>query len=100
MKTKSPPATNAKLTLLLHKSAIDQAKKFGAAHSLSVSKMVEFFFEKLDEEKARSLEEFPVADWVLELIQQIPTGTDPGPVTNKRIRKEFHDGKYGKYAGK
>lgn len=88
---------SAKLTLLLNAHAIQKGKSFSKAHGISLSRLVEFFFNKADEQSHRPLNELPMADWVLELINSIPASPSKKTraFSNAGIRTEHYEGRHG-----
>lgn len=60
---------DAKITLSFNANTIIKAKAFADANNISMSRLAEYFFEKITDENFTTLEAYPVADWVLELMQ-------------------------------
>lgn len=59
---------DAKITLSFDAEVITKAKAFAEKNNTSMSRLAEYFFNKIAEEDAKTLEAYPIADWVLELM--------------------------------
>jgi hypothetical protein len=55
---------DAKITLSFDDEVIARAKKFADANNISLSRLTEFLYSRMTQEKYRQLEDLPVADWV------------------------------------
>jgi len=73
---------DSKITLSFDEAVIRKAKKYAAANNISVSRLIEFLLKKITTAEYRSLEDFPVADWV----SQVSEG-EAVYQTKKRTRK-------------
>jgi hypothetical protein len=73
---------NQKVTLSFNDNVIRKAKKYAADNNISLSRLIEFLLTKITSADYRSLEEFPIADWV----NQVAEGE--AIYTIKRNRKE------------
>ena len=51
---------NTKLTVRLDQSAIQTAKKYARNHGISLSKMIQFYFQNLVEEKSENFKPTPL----------------------------------------
>ena len=82
---------DTKLTLSFNDEVINRAKKYAAENNISLSRLIEFLLNKVTSENYRSLEDFPISDWV----NQVAEGE--AVYTTKRIRKnskkEFFESK-------
>ena len=74
---------NNKVTLSFNDDVIRRAKKYAADNNISLSRLIEFLLTKITSADYRSLEEFPIADWV----HQVAEGE--AIYTIKRNRKEL-----------
>lgn len=83
---------DAKLTLLLNEDVIKKAKKFAAGKGLSLSKLTEIMFQKATEKKYASIEDMPIADWVMELAEGTPEYRTK-PRTRKELKEEYYNSK-------
>ena len=70
-----------KLTLHFEQEVIEKAKEFAAANNTSLSRLTEFLYRQITSGNYKTIEEFPVADWV----NQIAEGE---AVYKRRNRKE------------
>lgn len=70
-----------KLTLHFEQEVIEKAKEFAAANNTSLSRLTEFLYRQITSGNYKTIEEFPVADWV----NQIAEGE---AVYQRRNRKE------------
>lgn len=71
---------DTKLTLHFDKSVIEKAKVFAEKNNISLSRLTEFLYRQITSGDYKTLEDFPVADWV----NQIAEGE---AVYTKRSRK-------------
>ncbi|RZL65193.1 MAG: hypothetical protein EOO93_06615 [Pedobacter sp.] len=55
---------DAKLTLSFNQEIVDKAKKYAAANNISLSRLIEHLLTQVTSKEYKSLEDFPVADWV------------------------------------
>ena len=55
---------DTKVTLSFDESVIIQGKKFAEEHNISLSRLVEFLLGNVTSKKYKSLEEFPISEWV------------------------------------
>jgi len=74
---------DAKLTLSLDEAVINKAKRYAASNNVSLSRLVEFLLEKATSPAYKSLEDFPISDWVTEVSE----GAVTYQTTKKRTRK-------------
>ena len=71
---------NTKLTLHFDKGVIEKAKSFAADNNISLSRLTEFLYRQITSGNYKTLEDFPVSDWVNQLAEG-------EPVYVKRTRK-------------
>lgn len=69
-----------KLTLHFDKDVIESAKAFAAENNISLSRLTEYLYRQITSGNYKTLEDFPVADWV----NQVAEGE---AVYKKRTRK-------------
>ena len=55
---------NAKLTLSFNEEVIKKAKKYAEDNDISLSRLIEFLLKKVTSTDYKSLEQYPIADWV------------------------------------
>ncbi|MCK9411038.1 MAG: DUF6364 family protein [Prolixibacteraceae bacterium] len=74
----------AKLTLYFNQDVIEKAKKFAADNNTSLSRLTEFLYRQITSGSYKSIEDFPVSDWV----NQVAEGE---AVYKRRSRKSLKD---------
>jgi hypothetical protein len=74
---------DTKLTLSLDEAVISKAKRYAATNNISLSRLVEFLLQKVTSPVYKSLEDFPISDWVSEVSE----GSATYQTTKKRTRK-------------
>lgn len=60
---------DTKVTLSFNEDVIAQAKKYAADHDISLSRLIEFLLKKVTSSDHRSIEEYPIADWVNQIAE-------------------------------
>lgn len=60
---------DTKLTLHFEKSVIEKAKAFAEANNISLSRLTEYLYRQITSENYKTLEDFPVADWVHQVAE-------------------------------
>lgn len=75
---------DTKLTLHFDKDIIGKAKEFAAANNISLSRLTEYLYRKITSGDYKTLDDFPVSDWV----NQIAEGD---AIYKKRSRKSTKD---------
>ena len=55
---------DAKVTLSFDENVIKSAKKFAEHNNISLSRLTEYIYRQLATNQYKSLEEFPISDWV------------------------------------
>lgn len=60
---------DTKLTLNFDKGVIDRAKEFAEANNISLSRLTEFLYRQIATGNYKTLEDFPVADWVNQVAE-------------------------------
>ena len=71
---------DAKLTLSFNQEVVAKAKKYAADNNISLSRLIEHLLTQVTAKEYKSLEDFPVADWVSMVAE--------GEVEYKRIPKQ------------
>jgi len=72
-----------KITLSFDKSVIHKAKKYAQDNNISVSRLVEFLLRKVTDSNYKTLEDYPISDWVFEVAE----GEAEYQTSSKRSRK-------------
>jgi hypothetical protein len=55
---------DTKVTLSFNQEVINKAKQYAADNDISLSRLIEFLLKKVTSSEYKSLEEYPIADWV------------------------------------
>jgi hypothetical protein len=58
---------DSKITLSFDKNVIEKAKKYASDNNISLSRLTEFLLTKVTSKSYKSLEDFPISDWVKHL---------------------------------
>jgi hypothetical protein len=75
---------DSKLTLHFDQEVIEKAKEFAAANNISLSRLTEFLYRQIASGNYKTIEDFPVSEWVNQVAE--------GEVTYKRrLRKDLKD---------
>ena len=78
---------DAKLTLSFNQDVVAKAKKYAADNNISLSRLIEHLLTQVTAKEYKSLEDFPVADWV----SMIAEGEVEYKRTPKQSRKAIKD---------
>lgn len=81
---------DAKITLSFDKEVIEKAKQYAEQQNISLSRLMEFLLRKVTSGDYRSMEEFPIADWVNEVAEG-DAAYLTRPRSRKSMRNEFFD---------
>lgn len=80
---------DTKVTLSFNEEIINKAKKYAADNQISLSRLIEFLLKKVTSNEYRSLEEYPIADWVSQIAEgKAEYHTKPG---RKPLKKEYFE---------
>ncbi len=82
---------DSKITLSFDAHTIAKAKAYADKHNISMSRLAEYFFNKITDEDFTTLEAYPVADWVLELMGNKPKYNSKKPTT---YLNDYYESKY------
>ncbi|WP_026904975.1 DUF6364 family protein [Pedobacter glucosidilyticus] len=55
---------DTKITLSFDEEIIKKAKAYAAENNISLSRLIEFLLTKITTKEYKSLEDYPIADWV------------------------------------
>jgi hypothetical protein len=55
---------DAKITLSFDESVINKAKRYAEDNNISLSRLTEFLLNKVTSSNYKSLEDFPISDWI------------------------------------
>jgi hypothetical protein len=79
---------DVKVTLSFNAEIISKAKKFADKHNISLSRLTEMLYQKMTAENYKSLEDFPISDWVNEVAEGKAVYKTK-PSRRKTLKKEF-----------
>jgi hypothetical protein len=79
---------DSKVTLSFDREVIRQAKQYAAGQHISLSRLVEFLLRRVTTGEYRSLEDFPIADWVNQVAEG-PAEYNTGRKSRKDLKDEF-----------
>jgi len=77
-----------KVTLSFDEEVIRRAKEYAASQHISLSRLVEFLLRRITTGEYRSLEDLPIADWVLQVAEG-PAEYKTGRKSRKELKDEF-----------
>lgn len=63
---------DAKITLSFDARVVERAKKYAESQNISLSRLMEMVLDKITSNQYKSLEDFPIADWVSQLAEGSP----------------------------
>lgn len=79
---------DAKITLSFNQEIIKKAKAYAKEHKISLSRLAEFIFSKMIEDKSASLHALPIHNWVLALAEGELTYHHK-PTSRKELKDEY-----------
>jgi len=84
---------DAKLTLSFNQNVVDRAKKYAAENNISLSRLVEHLLTQVTAKEYKSLEDFPISDWVSMVAEgEVEYKKTPRP-NRKDSKDEFFSSK-------
>lgn len=82
---------DTKLTLSFDKNVIERAKKYADEHNISLSRLIEHLLTQVTRKEYKSLEDFPISDWVNMVAEgEMEYKRNPKPYA-KSSRKDLKD---------
>jgi hypothetical protein len=60
---------DTKVTLSFDAAVIEKAKKFAEKNNMSLSRLTEFLLRQITNNQYKTLEEFPISDWVNQVAE-------------------------------
>lgn len=78
---------DTKLTLSFNQDVVEKAKEYAAANNISLSRLIEYLLTQVTSKQYKSLEDFPISDWVSMVAQ----GEVEYKRTPKSSRKDLKD---------
>ena len=55
---------DSKITLSFDKTVIEKAKEYASENNISLSRLIEFLLTKVTSKTYKSIEDYPISDWV------------------------------------
>lgn len=83
---------DAKITLSFDEAVIKKAKKYAEDNNISLSRLVEHLLRKATSSGYKSLEEYPISDWVSQVAE--------GPAEYKTKKSSRKDSKSEYFSSK
>ena len=83
---------DAKVTLSFDSSVIDKAKQYAEDNNISLSRLIEFLLRKVTSSHHKSLEDFPISDWV-SMVAEGEAEYITKPKKNKALKAEYFKSK-------
>lgn len=84
---------DAKLTLSFNQQVVAKAKKYAADNNISLSRLIEHLLIQVTAKEYKSLEDFPVVDWVHMLAEGEVEYQRSPKKSRKANRDEFFSAK-------
>ncbi|MGN6493328.1 MAG: DUF6364 family protein [Agriterribacter sp.] len=81
---------DAKITLSFNAQIISQAKQYAEEQGISLSRLTEILLRKLTSGGYKSIEDFPVEDWV-SMVSEGEAAYITKPKTSKQLKNEFNN---------
>lgn len=82
---------DTKITLAFDQDIIQRAKAYAEKHDMSLSRMIEMILDKITTQNYKSLEDFPISDWV-NIVSEGPAEYKT-PRKRKAVKKEYYERK-------
>ena len=83
---------DAKITLSFDERVIERAKKYAESQNISLSRLMELVLDKITSNQYKSLEDFPIADWVNQLAEGAPEYRAT-PRKRSKMKQEYYSRK-------
>ena len=77
-----------KLTLHFDQEVIEKAKEFAASNHISLSRMNEFLYRQITSGNYKTIEDFPVSDWMNRVSEGEAVYKRPSRI---ELKKEYFD---------
>lgn len=84
---------DAKLTLSFNQDIVTKAKKYASDNNISLSRLIEHLLTQVTATKYKSLEDFPVADWVNMVAEGEVSYKRTTKTSRKATKEEFFSAK-------
>lgn len=83
---------DTKITLSFDEEVILKAKHFAEENNISLSRLVELVLGRIVSKKYKTLEDFPVSEWV-HLVSEGPAEYKTSKQTRKKFKERFYKSK-------
>lgn len=83
---------DAKITLSFDAQVIKRAKQYAERQNISLSRLMEMLLDRITSNNYQSLEELPLADWVLEVAEG-KAEYKASPKKRSALKKEYYERK-------
>lgn len=83
---------DVKITMSFEEAIINKAKQFADSHNMSLSRLTEFLYKRMTAGNYKSLEDFPIAEWVSQVAEGKAEYISK-PRTRSAIKKEYYKSK-------
>ena len=80
---------DVKITMSFEETIIERAKQFADAHNISLSRLTEMIYRKMTAGNYKSLEDFPITEWVSQVSEGAPEYKSK-PRSRKVMKKEYY----------
>lgn len=84
---------DAKLTLSFDQDIVEKAKKYAAANNISLSRLIEYLLTQVTSNQYKSLEDFPISDWVSTVAEGEVAYKRTPKASRKDLKDEFFSSK-------
>jgi hypothetical protein len=83
---------DTKLTLSFNQDVIEKAKKYATQQNISLSRLIEHLLTQVTSQNYKSLDDFPIADWVSQVAEGEAT-YKKAKTSRKASKDEFFSAK-------
>ena len=87
---------DTKLTLSFDQNVVEKAKKYAAANNISLSRLIEFLLTQVTSTQYKSLEDFPISEWVSKVAEGEVEYKRTPKTARKDLKDEFFNAKKSK----
>ncbi|WP_461790638.1 DUF6364 family protein [Pedobacter sp.] len=87
---------DTKLTLSFDQNVVEKAKKYAAANNISLSRLIEFLLTQVTSTQYKSLEDFPISEWVSKVAEGEVEYKRTPKTPRKDLKDEFFNAKKSK----
>ncbi len=84
---------DTKLTLSFNQDVVARAKKYAAENNISLSRLIEHLLTQVTAKEYKSLEDFPISDWVSMVAEGEIEYKKTPKASRKNLKDEFFSSK-------